>query len=124
MPIASKVVHAAPAIAIALFGLLAGCNDSTENEVTYYRHTDTVQCAPSATTQTNISALATALANAGVAVTSIRCGHDKLLYPAACGVWNGEWWLVSTVGATQEKMRSQGFAPASEVPAIEEKPCG
>lgn len=120
----AKKAHTLMVLVVLAVAAIAGCGDSADEEVTYYRHTDTVQCAPSATTQANISALATVLANAGVAVASIRCGRDNLAHPAACGVWNGEWWLVSTVGSAQDKMQSQGFSIASQVPTISEIPCG
>ena len=107
--------------------LLVDCGDAGDPpvvEVIYYRDADSRQCEPSKLTSTNLSALATELANGGVAVSSMACAvRTDTRYAAFCGGVMGDIWLVGTERTPSEIMRAQGFAPITEVRGYSEVAC-
>ena len=122
----TSTVRWAPIMALGVLALaLVGCGSGDSEEVTeyYYKPTGSLQCAAGQSTPANLSALAAALANAGVTVSGIKCATDGNAHAAACGIATDEIWLVSTVNTSPETMRSLGFALASTLPAAKEKPC-
>lgn len=70
-----------------------------------------------------LPALARQLADAGVAVTSSRCGRDGRMYPAVCGASDGRIGIFEIAASDAAAAAKHGFQPLAQLPDARETLC-
>jgi hypothetical protein len=95
---------------------LSACGGSVEADRFMIKYSGTLQCQPSATTQTRLDAEIAALLAAGAVINGGRCVLDGLPYVAMCGAGSGEAFEVAVSLATVPVARQLGFESADRYP--------
>ena len=95
---------------------LSACGGSVEADRFMIKHSGSLQCQPSVTTQLRLDAEIAGLVAAGAVVNGGRCVLDGLPYTAMCGASLGEAFEVAVTLDSVPVARQLGFESADRYP--------
>lgn len=90
-------------------------------KISMARNTGAVQCEGGGLT---LQETERQLADAGVQVLSISCGHDGRMRPMMCGRGDGSLHIVEIPASQAAKAETLKFIPLSRLPEAKRRPCG
>jgi len=108
--------HAAVWVGLTVLAGLSACGGSVESDRFMVKHSGTLQCEPSTTTQRRLDAEIAALVAAGAVVHGGRCVLDGLPRVALCGASSGEAFEVAVAVESVPVARQLGFESADLYP--------
>ena len=88
---------------------LSACGGAIESDRIMIKHSGSLQCQPSLTTQARLDAEMAALVSAGARVNGGRCVLDGLAHVALCGASAGEAFEVAVAIESVSVARQLGF---------------
>ena len=95
---------------------LSACGGAIESDRIMIKHSGSLQCQPSVTTQARLDAEMAALVAAGARVNGGRCVRDGLAHVALCGASAGEAFEVAVAVESVPVARQMGFESADGYP--------